>query len=114
MYDKKTAYEERIGEVRKRFVGSLHERLDAIAEETRKPDEDAARETQLEKVHRLLHDLVGNAAMLELHEVQEQMQPALNLVETRHEHNAPLSHEDLAQIDKVLTIGRLVATSLER
>ncbi|MBU2959182.1 Hpt domain-containing protein [Paracoccus sp. 1_MG-2023] len=114
MSDKKSSYDERLGEVRKRFVGSLHERLDTIAEETRKPDDASARETQLEKVHRLLHDLVGNAAMLELHDVQNEIQPALTLVESRHEHDAPLSHDDLAQIDKALAAGRLVATNLER
>lgn len=114
MCDKKSAYDKRLGEVRKRFVGSLHERLGAIAEETRKPDDASARETQLEKVHRLLHDLVGNAAMLELHDIQNEIQPALTLVENRHERYAPLSNDDLALIDKALAAGCLVATSLER
>lgn len=112
MSHKKTAYDERLGEVRKRFVGSLHKRLDAIAEETRKPDDASARETQLEKVHRMLHDMVGNASMLELHDVQNKIQPALTLVESRHEHDAPLSQDDLAQIDEALAAGRLVATNL--
>ena len=114
MPDENRAYDERLAEVRKRFVGSLYERLDSIAEETCKPDDASARETQLEKVHRLLHDLVGNAAMLELHDVQNEIQPALTLVESRHKYEAPLSHDDLAQIDKALAAGRLVATNLKR
>lgn len=112
MSHKKTAYDERLAEVRKRFVRSINTRLDDIAEETRKPNDASAPETQLEKVHRLLHDMVGNAAMLELHEFQNKIQPALTLVESRHEHDAPFSQDDLAQIDEALAAGHLVATNL--
>ncbi|EAQ02409.1 hypothetical protein OB2597_20041 [Pseudooceanicola batsensis HTCC2597] len=100
--ERERLFEQRVQKTRARFVANLPERLEAIREAARSSEATDGRETQLRKVHRLLHDMAGSAAMLELAEIETSVRRALEIAEEADVRNSPFNREELFLIEAAL------------
>ena len=105
-------YEQRVAATRKRFIEGMPERLQAVADALRETDGADPRETKARKVHRMLHDLAGNAAMLEYAEIEDRLRKGLRVAEDADESSAPLSTDDIRIIETALADARSVTEDI--
>ena len=106
-------YEARVARTRKRFILSLDERLDAILSAARGGADADPVETQPRKVHRMMHDMAGNAAMLELSEVEDSIRKGLGVAEKADADGVPMTDADVAAIEAAVEETRKVAAVLQ-
>ncbi len=106
------SYEARVAKTRQRFIGSLGDRLDNILAEAHRPEGSDPKETQVRKLHRMMHDMAGNAAMLELGEIETAIRSGLGHAESADQHGRPLTPADLAAIEHAIAETRVVALRL--
>lgn len=95
-------YEQRVAATRKRFIEGMPERLQAVSDALRETDGADPRETKARKVHRMLHDLAGNAAMLEYLAIEDCLRKALRVAEDADDSSSPLSADDVRIIEAAL------------
>ena len=105
-------YEQRVAATRKRFIEGMPERLQAVADALRETDGADPRETKARKVHRMLHDLAGNAAMLEYAEIEDRLRKGLRVAEDADESSVPLSTDDIRIIETALADARSVTEEI--
>jgi len=98
----KQTYEERVKATRARFIDSLPVRLELISTTLRTEDSSHELESKTRKVHRMLHDIAGNAAMLELVHIEASIRKGLSIAEAADHERTTLSQRDIDQIDSVL------------
>lgn len=95
-------FEQRVAKTRVRFIENLPERIETIRHAARHPVDPGASETQQRKVHRLLHDMAGTAAMLELSAIEKSVRRALGIAEEADVKNIPYDQDSLFMIEVVL------------
>jgi hypothetical protein len=106
------SYEARIAQVRARFVGTLADRLLDISDAIKTTTEGSGGETHARKVHRLLHDIGGNAAMLELDVIEEPLRQAISIAERADAMGASLTEIDKAALQQIVSRTQDAAASL--
>lgn len=106
-----SSYEERIAHIRTRFVGSLSGRLQEIC--TALHADDGSTDSRARTIHRLLHDLIGSAAMLEVEALETVLRPAVHLAERVDEANGELTDEDKRVLIAIIERAQSVAEQLK-
>ena len=84
-------YEQRVAATRKRFIEGLPARLQAVSDALHETEAADPRETKARKIHRMMHDLAGNAAMLEYTEVEDCLRKGLRVAEDADNGSSTLS-----------------------
>lgn len=102
MTESDETFEQRVARTRARFIDNLPERIETIRQAARHTSDPGANETQQRKVHRLLHDMAGTAAMLELSAIETSVRRALHIAEEADVKNIPYDEESLFMIEVVL------------
>ena len=106
------SYEERIAQVRKRFIHTLAERLGDIADAIQLAPETCTDETQAHKLHRMLHDMGGNAAMLEFDEIEKIIRQGVDIAEQADVDGRELTQDQktrlAAIVDDAIAAGALL------
>ncbi|MBB3994756.1 hypothetical protein GGR95_002405 [Sulfitobacter undariae] len=106
-------YDDKVAQTRRRFVHSLNGRLDAILEAMRSTPQPDSGETQTRHIHRLLHDMAGNSAMLELEGIESSIRKGLAIAERVDAARQPLSDTEIKEIETIVEQTRSIATQLE-
>jgi len=106
-------YEQRIAATRKRFIEGLPARLQAVSDALRETDGANLRETKARKIHRMTHDLVGNAAMLEYVEVEDCLRKGLRVAEEADNECSDLSADEIRIIEAALTDAKGVVGKMQ-
>ncbi|WP_163852085.1 Hpt domain-containing protein [Pseudooceanicola aestuarii] len=96
-------FSQRVAKIRARFMEGVPARLNAIRDVVHCAESTDPHETQLRKAHRLLHDMAGSAAMLDLPEIEGAVRRALDIAESADAKNTPFDHADLLIIDTALS-----------
>lgn len=109
-----SSYLENLSKTRKRFVGSLASRLDAIVAQVDAEEHATDRETAPRKLHRLLHDMAGNAAMLELADVETAARDGLAVAERADRETRRLSTDERSELFRAVACARGLADALTR
>ncbi|MBU2961601.1 Hpt domain-containing protein [Citreicella sp. C3M06] len=102
MPEDKPRFEDRVAEIRMRFLETIPDRLKEIREAIQTPENSDPEETQLRKAHRMLHDMTGSAAMLELDHIEGAFRRALRIAEVADAKNTPFNSEELVIINDAL------------
>lgn len=108
-----SSYEERIAHIRTRFVGSLTGRLQEICTALHADVDDGSTDSRARTIHRLLHDLIGSAAMLEVEALETVLRPAVHLAERVDEANGELTDEDKQVLNAIIERAQSVAEQLK-
>ncbi|UOA32737.1 hypothetical protein DSM110093_02539 [Sulfitobacter sp. DSM 110093] len=95
-------YEQRVAATRKRFIEGLPTRTQAISDTLREAEGVDPLETKVRKVHRMMHDLVGNAAMLEYTEIEDCLRRGLRVAEEADNNGSTLSADEVRIIETAL------------
>ena len=106
------SYEDRIAQVRKRFVSTLSDRLEDISVAIKTATAGISGETHARKVHRLLHDMGGNAAMLEFDGIEMLLRQGVSIAEQADATGTTLTEDDKAALEKIITETHAAAASL--
>jgi len=96
------SYDERIAQVRKRFIHTLAERLNDIADAIQLAPETCIDETQAHKLHRMLHDMGGNAAMLEFNEIEKIIRQGVDIAEQADVDGRELTQDQKTHLAAIL------------
>lgn len=105
-------YEQRVAATRKRFIEGIPDRLQAVSDALHETDGADPRETKARKVHRMLHDLAGNAAMLDYLEIEDCLRKGLRVAEDADESSSPLSADDVRIIETALADANSVVENI--
>ncbi|WP_091845583.1 Hpt domain-containing protein [Palleronia pelagia] len=103
-------FAERVGDIRTKFVDRLPARVQEIRTAVHAEERQDTSETQMRKVHRMLHDLAGSAAMLDMESVESSLRQALGVAERADSQNSSFDDDDRAVIDRALSIVVRIAT----
>ncbi|AML50461.1 hypothetical protein [Falsihalocynthiibacter arcticus] len=106
-------YETRVTEMRKRFICSLDGRLDAIIQVIDAESESTGGENHPRKLHRLLHDMSGSFAMLELTEISWEIRTAVVIAENADKLNRALTPDEKTETMAVIAQTRAIGTRLK-
>ena len=101
MQDDQT-YEQRVAATRLRFIAGLSERLDNIDIALAAGEDDTSAERHSRTIHRMLHDLAGNAAMLELDAVARSIREGVAIAEAADTQGEALSSASILRIHEVV------------
>ncbi|MEC7257575.1 MAG: hypothetical protein VXW58_07130 [Pseudomonadota bacterium] len=104
-------YDEQVRATRAKFIARIDATLDGIVE-AMSSDSVIARETQARRVHRLLHDMAGNAAMLDLTSLSQKLRQGVELAEGADDENRTITPEESAAIRAVVEDARLIGRAL--
>ncbi|KMK64957.1 Hpt domain-containing protein [Puniceibacterium sp. IMCC21224] len=110
--EKSEAYLKSLAVIRMRFVNDLQGKLDVISDHMSDNHEHDANETASRKLHRLLHDMAGNAAMLDLMDVETVVRKGLSTAERADEENRSLSPEETLKLKKIIAELREIGQAL--
>jgi HPt (histidine-containing phosphotransfer) domain-containing protein len=105
-------YEEQVRATRAKFIARSEQTLDGILSAIAAGSAPDSRESQARKVHRLLHDMAGNAAMLDLHALDQKLRQGVEIAEVADAQNRPITPEESAAIRGVVDDARLIAQGL--
>ncbi|WP_458790922.1 hypothetical protein [Yoonia sp. MH D7] len=108
------SYEDRIARVRERFVSTLADRLEDILQAIETTTESTSGETHARKVHRLLHDAGGNAAMLEFDGIEMLLRQGVLIAERVDANGTSLTEADKAELKKIIAETHYAAASLRK
>lgn len=100
----------RVAIIRRRFLSELPMRVHAISDVLEDTGGEDFNETQARKVHRMLHDIAGSAAMLELHDIEAAARRGLAVAEVSDARNASLDGESRSTVQKSLHEMLAIAT----
>ena len=106
---KSDTYHQRLAATRARFIMTLPERLDAIATQVSVKDDPEDRETAVHKLHRLLHELAGNSAMLDMTDVSSVARKALEIVEHIDHAQRPVAPNEQCEVLQIVAEARLLS-----
>lgn len=106
------SYEDRVAQMRKRFVFSVDARLDAIFEDC-SANPVATGESKVRRTHRLLHDMAGNAAMLELDELAAQTRFAVEIAALADKATRNVTPDEKRQIEAIIATTRVIVARLK-
>jgi hypothetical protein len=106
------SYEDRIKLVRKRFICTLAERLDTISSTIREAPEASINEPHARKVHRLFHDMGGNAAMLELSNIERIVRQGVVIAEQVDTSGADLTDAQKTALEAIVAETHAAAAQL--
>lgn len=106
------SYEDRIAQLRRRFVHTLAERLDDISDVVRAAPETVVEETHAHMIHRMLHDMGGDAAMLEFEGIAQIMLQGVEISERADSAGVNLTEAGRAALDEIIDEARAAATLL--
>ena len=95
-------YEQRVAATRKRFIEGLPARTQAISDTLREAEDADPSGRKVRKIHRMLHDLAGNAAMLEYTEIEDCLRKGLHVAEDADNNGSTLSADEVRIIETAL------------
>lgn len=107
-------FAQRVEATRRRFIEGLPVRLEAVSATLTEKDAPDASESKARKIHRMMHDLAGNAAMLELAEIESSLRRALSVAEEADTKRSALSDTEIGLIDDVLADTRKIILSMQK
>lgn len=105
-------YEQRVAATRRRFLDGLPERLDDVDTTMFALDYASSTETRARRVHRLLHDLAGNAAMLDLPAIEDAVRKGVDVAEDADVCKRSLTDAEMCRIGDVLADTRSILAGL--
>jgi len=106
-------FEQRVSATRHRFIDGLPARLERIDAALDAGGDAASGETHARLIHRMLHDLAGNAAMLELDLVEESVRSGLKIAEAADSGDGSLSPDSIRAIHSSVAVAHEVARNLK-
>tara|TARA_R110002020_G_scaffold24308_2_gene80124 strand:+ start:94 stop:468 length:375 start_codon:yes stop_codon:yes gene_type:complete len=106
-------FEQRVSATRQRFIDGLPARLESIDAALDAGADAASGESHARLIHRMLHDLAGNAAMLELDLVEESVRSGLKVAEAADSGDGSLSPDDIRAIHLAVAVAHEVARNLK-
>ena len=106
-------FEQRVASIRRRFIDGLDARLDSIDLSLCAGEDATSNERHARKIHRLFHDLAGNAAMLELEAVERSIRKGVEIAQIADSRGEALSDESIMRLRAVLAGTRSVARDLQ-
>lgn len=107
-----STYEERVSATRKRFILRIEQTLDDVLSALKTETPVETTETRARKVHRMLHDMAGNAAMLDLCELAQKLRQGVDIAETADHGRRQISERETAAIQEVVEDARVLGNSL--
>ncbi|MBB5721855.1 chemotaxis protein histidine kinase CheA [Loktanella ponticola] len=111
-HQKDLSYDDRIAQVRKRFIHTLKDRLDDVLNVVQGEPESSGGETHVRKVHRLLHDMSGNAAMLELDTIEQIVRKGVDIAEHVDTTGADLTQTQITALEAIIQDAHAAAAQL--
>ena len=106
------AYLERIAQTRIRFINGIDDRVQSVRKVMSGEAQEPAAETPQRTIHRMLHDMAGNTAMLQLPEIEKVVRTALAIAETCDDEDRQMTPEERNRFSADLDeIARLAAES---
>ena len=107
-------YLDQLRRTRERFALSLSGRLDAITTQIETARDGGMREAASRKLHRLFHDLAGNAAMLDLASIEAAMRDGLHFSERADREGRDLTTQERTLVGEAIERTRRLADVLVR
>lgn len=99
------AYQKSLASSQNRFLASLPEKLDALLAQVSATQAPSSQEHPARKLHRLIHDIAGNAAMLGFSDIEAAIREGLPLAEAADKESRQLTPTETgvlaACVDKV-------------
>lgn len=105
-------YDEKVRATRAKFIGRINDTLDEILRALTDEPASGSRESQARRVHRLLHDMAGNAAMLDLDSLSQKIRHGVDVAEKADEQHGTITPEDARAIRAVVEDARLIGNAL--
>lgn len=99
----KDEFSAQVSKIRSRFVQGLDARIDAIRDVMYVPTEALSAESPEHASHRMLHDLAGSAAMLQLADIETAARAALEIAEHADNRGTPFDQSEREAIETVLS-----------
>ena len=96
------AYSQSLAGIRTRFVAGLPGKIDEIRSQVAGLGADDAAETAPRKLHRLLHDMAGNSAMLGYHDFEAIVRQGLVAAERADNEHRNVSADEAEDLIKIL------------
>ena len=107
-----SVYEQRVKATRAKFIERIDQTLNGILSALAPGQPATGAESQTRKVHRLLHDMAGNAAMLDLLQLDEKLRQGVKIAEVADDENRLISAEESKKIQTVIEEAREIGQGL--
>lgn len=105
------AFSERVACIRKRFLSEMPQRVRTISDVLAGIEDEDTEESRSRMLHRMLHDIAGSAAMLELYDIEVAARRGLAIAEVSDDRGTPLDEESRSVIQESVCDMLAVATS---